>query len=397
MFCTNCGQQLSDSVKFCENCGARVDAAAPQIPVTAAEQAAPVRKKKKLWPLLTILAVVIIGAAAAAAFLLTAKKSVYLPTKTTTVTANGITTTYRYEYDDEGRVIEHVYEVEYPEEYEYMDDIKVEICYEYDENGKLIAAEFDTYGKSFEVEYEYSGDVLECFHVEVNDYSLELEVECDDSGRIEEIKPSEDDSDISSFEYEYHDSGVLKSCVMEGDVAKTEQEYNEQGKLIESKTYLHDELVSRIVLDYDDQGNLTLQESHDGDGELTMKLELEYTYEDEMLTGMTMGIEAPNGDGELLEAEIVFECEWDGLECEMTIDDISGDEEALESISNSTDELEIHFEVDEAGNLLSYEMNAGEDTTMSGTNEYEEFKVSRDYEEVNIRIDPMYLYFLLNL
>ena len=52
MFCTNCGKELADNVKFCSNCGAQISKAdtAPQAPTyeatTVSEASAPTAKKK---------------------------------------------------------------------------------------------------------------------------------------------------------------------------------------------------------------------------------------------------------------------------------------------------------------------------------------------------------------
>lgn len=81
MFCTKCGAQLPDGVKFCTSCGAPVKTiAAAETPVEQANdtfvpaytpeaQAAPVetKKKKKVWPIvLTVVLIALIAAAVCA-------------------------------------------------------------------------------------------------------------------------------------------------------------------------------------------------------------------------------------------------------------------------------------------------------------------------------------------
>lgn len=424
MFCSNCGNQVQDGARFCENCGALVVSPAPVSqpapfapyplnpepapvaePAPAAEPeapAAPAKKKKKLLPLILILAVVIV--AVVAVVLLFGKQTVYLVTETVSENMNGPTTTQRYEYDGEGRITKYEYEMEYPEHLDYSYDMKYEISYEYSKDGKLESAQFETDGETIEVEYIYEKGVLtgfECDDLMDDSGAAELEIECDDDGRFEYIGfLDEEGNEYFTWRFKYYDDGTLKKSTHYSIYPINREvisEYNENGQTIEQTTFWNGELQYRVVYDYDDAGRQVLQEQYDSNDELQMRYEIEYTSKKDRLTAMAMLIETQDYDGEKIEAEIVFECEWDDLECTLTIDEIDGDEDALSTIGLSDEDIEIIFEKDKHGNLVKTEISVDGEMLTNNSTEYEEFKVSRDYSEPNVRIDPLYLYFLMNL
>lgn len=416
MFCTNCGNPVPDGARFCEQCGATVPQPvtqptnfAPYAPTPVAEPtpvampeavAAPAKKKKNPLPLILILAVVVIAAVVAAVLLLLGKQTVYLATEIVSENMNGPVTTQRYEYDDEGRITKYEYEIEYPEEYEYSFDTKYEVSYEYDDEGNLESAAFEADDTSIEIEYIYKKGVLtgfECTDLdELN--TAEIEVECDDDGRFEYIAFLDEDGEENFvWEFKYHDNGVVKESrrTFSYNNMETISRYNEDGKNIETTMSWDGEQQYRTVTDYDDRGNMTLQKQYDSEDELTMSWEIEYTYKKDQLVGLIWNIEGQDSDGETIEAEISFECEWDGLECTLTIDEIDGDEDALSSIGLGDEDIEILFEKDKHGNTLKTEICVDGEAMTSSTTEYEEFKVSRDYREPNLRTDPLYLLFLI--
>lgn len=65
MYCTNCGTQLSDDVRFCTACGSAVkaaDHAAAPVVADAAKKTRPTGKKKRIGLIVLLAAVVLLGA-----------------------------------------------------------------------------------------------------------------------------------------------------------------------------------------------------------------------------------------------------------------------------------------------------------------------------------------------
>lgn len=434
MFCRYCGTQVADNARFCRHCGAAISTPSPapqpapvipstpmpdpipettptpvavpetvSTPVSALEETvAPVKKKKKkkkLLPLICILALVAVAAVAAVFFF--GKQTVYLVTESVSTSMNGPVTTMRYEYDKAGRITKYEYAIEYPDTYGYAYDMKFEASYEYDKKGNLISAEFEHDDEVIEVEYVYEKNVLVGFEVDESEGSFadsdsELKVKCDDKGRFKYVAILEDGEELQVWEFKYHNNGTIKESHSTSSHSETISRFNEDGQTTETLVYWYDELQYRVVYSYDQNGRQTMMKQYDSDDELLIKWELEYTFKKDKLTGLTMQFEAPDGDGEMIEAGITFECEWDGLECEVTVDEIDGDEEVLEQMGFGDLDLVIRFEVDKNGNILNTEISVDDEVISSTTNEYEAFKVSRRYKEVNVRTDPLYLLFLIN-
>lgn len=438
MFCSNCGTQIADNARFCKHCGASISAPAPisqpvpvipyapapepvpvvvptvvivpettpvpvavpeaiPTPVVAPEEpVAPVKKKKKkLLPLFLILALVAV--AAVAAVFLFGKQTVYLATETVSTIMNGPTTTTRYEYDDAGRITKYEYAMVYPD-YSYSYDVTYEVSYEYDSKGNLVSAEFESDGETIEIEYLYEDNVLVGFEADsLKDSGMELKVKCDDNGNFKSVAFLDEEGEAyRSWEFKYHENGTVKESRFYSGYTEMVSRFNEDGQNTETALYADDELMHRVVYDYDKEGRQTKMKQYDGEDELAMQWELEYTFKKDQLTGMTMQIKTRDDDGDMIEAEITFECQWDGLECEVTIDEVDGDEEAVDQVGFAEEDAQICFEVDKDGNLINMEIIIDGEVMNSTTNEYEAFKVSRRYKKVNVRNDPLYLLFLLN-
>lgn len=428
MFCTNCGNQVPDGARFCEQCGAMVSSPAldPQpspfmpydptidtvmepapAPVAEPEElerpketaAPPVKEKKKLLPIILILAVVVV-VAVVAAVLLFGKQTVYLVRETVTYNTNSLTMTERYEYDEDGRITKY--------EFGYSDDPNSivnghEICYEYDNKGKLESAEFKSYNGTIEVDYIYKDGVLDGFETDGYSYflsMLEVDVECDDEGRFESICfVDKNGEEYSRWEFDYHDNGVIKESAQFQSLndMKTVSRFNEEGKTVEYFFYHEGKLHHRFVYDYDEAGRQTLVEQYDGDSALSMRYEIEYSLKKDKLAAVTLNIESMDDEGEMMESTIVFECQWDGQECTMTVDEIDCDEETLEELGFGNGDVQILIEKDRHGNTVAMEMIVEGETVTETTTEYEAFQVPRSYKKIDIRNDPLYLYFLSNL
>lgn len=390
----------------------------PQAPVAPAE-AAPVqlekkqkkqKKKRSAKVFLPIILVVLVLAAAAAAFLLLGKKTVYVLTKDVTEQV-GYTSTYRYHYDGDGRVEKILFEQEYSTfDYAYG----WEISYEYDNDGNLESATLESDGETITVKYVYDDDVLSGIKSAdlVEAYGVnKLKASCDDEGRFKRIAFLDSSgNEIRSYEFKYHDNGVIKKSTYSYNLAsyydysyKYVSEYNDDGKLIEHVAYYGNSLSSsstgnqssRTVYDYDKKGNMCLMEQYDGQDELTYRLKMDSTYRFNKLTAFSITIEGPSGD-EMQKAQIIFDCEWSGRKCTMTVDKVKGDEDLLDSDDMVIEDMEITFEIDSHGNVLEYEVSYDDEVVMSRKCEYEAIKVKRGGKKPNPTTDPLYLYFLTN-
>lgn len=425
MFCTHCGHQIPDGHRFCEMCGKAVQQSAqkpssiqPPVPAVSAPvppvipqpmpavtpadavPTAPLKKKKKkiILPLISILVLAII--ASAAAFLLFGKKTVYLVTKYET-DSMGLSTTYRYEYDEKGRIVK--YKFDQSSQYTTSVSENYEIAYTYDKDGKLTTAKFESNGETVVVKYVYEGNKLIGLKSKDLTENLEgskLDVSCDEEGKLKHISlEDEEGNEYFTWDFKYHDNGIIKKSTYSSKYPisrKTIMVYNEEGKNTESSIYMNDELTSRTVYDYDKHGNMSLMETYGSDNKLETRMKYDYTYSKDQLVGMSWSILFEH-NGQEDGVEMVFDCEWDNLECTLTIDEINGNKDLLDSLGEKANEITIVFEVDKAGNVLNAKMKVGEIPAISLTNKYEAFKVPLNYKETNFRNDPRFLTFLTNL
>ncbi len=452
MFCAYCGREIDKDERFCAYCGQSnapvtdEEAYAPQPAITFVppvnptpdpfnfplhpsepvpapiyempvapiyepepQPAAPVKKKKRAKPILiTILALVLVAAIAVAGFLVFGKKTVYLVTKTV-VDYGNYTSTTRYDYDEDGRLtkIKHAYEfdIDY-----YSGDY--EIAYSYNDDGSLKYCTFKTDGESVKIEYVYKKGTLSDLKIKStsNDSAdMDFDVECTKEGQLEYVALLDEDGDpYRIYEFKYHDNGVVKKSTYTYGSSYHNREtvnvFNEDGKVIE-RIYAYDgEQSLRYVYDYDEEGRQILQESYNSEDELQSRMKMEYTFKKSLfksdkLTGMVITVESRMEDGDLQEVTLTFECEWDGKECTLTVDDIDGDREAIRDMEDGgfdEDDFRILLEYDENGNLLKSKLILNDDTTQTTTYTYEEVKVPRKYKQISPENDPMYLYYLLN-
>ncbi len=407
MFCTQCGNKIEDTARFCDQCGAAVspveptemyNASAPA-EVTAPVAEPPKKKRKKVWPWLCLLLVIV--AAAVVAILLFGKKTVYLMTESKVENADGSVTITRYTYSEDGLITNYEYEVDYPSSMEYATDFHVEIAYKYDENGQLIATEFESNNLELEATYTYEDGVIseiELDGAEDLGEDIELEFECSSDGQPESIELIADQGEtLCAWEFKYHDNGSVKkiSWVDHDTGSERETRYDENGNCTESIFRYDGEILTRTVMEYNERNYVTRQEQYGRNDAPVSAWEFDYQYEEEMLVGLEWIMEIFNGE-ESHKVELIFECEWDDLECTLSIDKIKGDDAILKDMPSEIEDLEIVLKFDEAHHLLELEAEAGENE-ISQSYTYEEFKVARDYEKIHHQTNPLYLYFLLNI
>ena len=467
MFCSNCGNQIIDGERFCCVCGSRVETAAPaatapqQPVIPAAEpapfyfptsapaeapQAAPVaptaeppafrvptsapveapqvtqpapmtppapapvqpakKKKKKAGKVFLIIGIILLVlAAAAAAFLLFGKKTVYVLTKDVTTSNDSDVTAYRYKYDEAGRIVKITYE------YEILEGTYNhgwEISYEYDDDGLLEYAKFesDSYSYNTKITYSYDDDgtltgIKSADLVEKYDAN-KMKVSCDDEGRFKRIAFLDSNgNEIRSWEFKYHENGVIKKSTLSYTYSyyyydfdyEYITEYNEEGKTIEITCNTDGAMSYRYVFDYDEKGNLCLRENYDSNNELSYRLKIDSTYRLNKLASLTITMENPNiEDGE--KVQVYFDCKWSGRTCTLTVDKVKGNEDLLSDMD--PDDVEITFEIDKHGNLLEYEICADDEVIERKVCEYQAIKVKRNTPKSELTSNPLYLYFFFS-
>ena len=406
MFCPHCGRQIEDGSRFCGACGKPLAAATSHIQQVSGngnsrgvKVTTRTRKKNRvLIPVICILAVVI--AAAAVLFLLTRKQTVYLVSKNST-TSSISTITNSFKYDQDGRLTKWKYDTEYLYDY-YGDGTSHSITYHYDDEGLLERAVLKTPDESVAVDYTYRNGIMTGFEVDEDDLEgIEIDIECDDEGRFKSIVFSEDSEIYRTFEFNYYESGAIQEYSQTSDnTSKVIIRYNENGNAIESEYYHDDELVQKTVNEYDDKGHMTKQEQYatnnTDEPELIYSAEYVPVMDKKLMKEFLVIMKMPDENAEA-EAELVFDCQWNGLSCEMTFREIRTDAQSLDILDldeSYLQDLSILFELDEAGNILSYGMTLNGENIQSGETEYIEFQAPRKYAKPRNN-DPKYLQFLL--
>jgi len=411
MICPKCGAALADGSKFCNVCGAPQEQP-PQQPQfnqpvyqqpTYAQQVYQDRQKamqyaqpqqpasekpRKKFPVLVVViaaAVLVLCAAALLLGLVFGKKTVYLTTEQVTENQTG-TTTYTYEYTEDGKLSFYQLEIVYNNEdyYSYREDITTSVVYTYDKKGKLASVEFEMNGEDYEYEYVYDKEGnLKTLEGD----NQEFKIKCDEDGRITSVKSADNDS--FSGKYSYHDNGILKKASITRGSMEQELRYNEHGKLLSNELKLSGSLNSRTENKYDDKGNVleNVVETYSW-GTLVQTTTTSYTYEDGMAVAYEIEISMDEGS-----VTFLFETEDEGLERIFEVADIEivGEdmEEMPEEIRDAMDHFTIEMIYDEHGNLLEMNMNLDE-MGFSAANSYSyvAVKVPRNY--AMIYQDPVY-------
>ena len=419
MFCSYCGKKLPEDAAFCMACGRKlpepvvvsapvvvpepVVVSAPVVvsePVQVAEEpavpeaaeAAPVEKKKKKWPLFAA-----IGVAAAAVigvllyFFL--PRTYYLPVSVRETQGSGNRVTVRdYEYDEQGRLVS----VFVRTKYSGMVGTDLSATYKYDKDGNLKTTTLTQSGEKIgTVSYTYKNGVLKDVDADVED--LNYDVTVDKNGCITKIEhKSTDDPDAAAFvyKYKYHDNGRVKerdySFTGGNHGYRTVTRYDEEGRMLEQINYEQfdsPELqeVGRILYEYDKKGNLCGLRQIAPDTEI--KLTLNYTYKGSKMVDATAKLNAEFLDDEetrTIKLELELDVEYDGNEGQITVEDFKlreniGDDDGKEETLEIIEDLQIDFEVDEDGNLISFAMIAQGLTVMSMETEYEKVTLPRGY------------------
>ena len=412
MICPKCGAALESGTRFCNVCGAPQQPVQPQQPQfnqpvyqqpTYAQQVYQDRQKamqyaqpqqpasekpRKKFPVLVVViaaAVLVLCAAALLLGLVFGKKTVYLTTEQVTENQTG-TTTYTYEYTEDGKLSFYQLEIVYNNEdyYSYRENITTSVVYTYDKKGKLASVEFEMNGEDYEYEYVYDKDgSLKTLEGD----NQEFKIKCDDAGRITSVKSADNDS--FSGKYSYHDNGILKKASITRGSMEQELRYNEQGKLLSNELKFNGSLNSRTENKYDEDGNVleNVVETYSW-GTLVQTTTTSYTYEDGMAVAYEIEISMDEGS-----VTFLFETEDEGLERIFEVADIEivGEdmEEMPEEIRGAMDLFTIEMIYDEHRNLLEMNMNL-EEMGFSAANSYSyvAVKVPRNY--AMIYQDPIY-------
>ncbi len=422
MFCTTCGKQLADNAQFCDNCGTPLQTATPQsepnpipsgIPVypetpdhydpyvpteSPVDVQAPVAAgKKKSW-LPIVIGVLAVAIIVTVGILLFGKKTVYLMSESVTTDGDGDKTIVRTEYDEDGRILS----IEQIREYDDGDeDYLRNTTYEYDKKGRIERIELE-YGErgdmdTIEVEYTYDGKKLDDVDIKFGDDSdYEYDFEFTDDGHIERVEVTSE-SNTEIYSYEYHKDGKLSSMEREytyhdedyGYSSTSKYTYDELGRQVEYRYYEDGELRSKTTTEYDEDISYpvkTVRTNYNEDGETsTYTTRYEFEMKNKKPVEMTMVLESVDYDGEKLKVEISGEIEWDDLEGTWE-PKIKGD---LEEAGMEDNSIEMEFEMDKKGNLLSLKIYSNGELSQKVENEYVAVKVPRDYD-ANYTNDPMF-------
>ncbi|MBQ7229427.1 MAG: zinc ribbon domain-containing protein [Oscillospiraceae bacterium] len=412
MICPKCGAALESGTRFCNVCGAPQQPVQPRQPqfnqpvyqqptyaqqvyqdrqkamqYDASGQAAP-RKPKKNFPVAVVVIAAAVLALCAAALLLGlvfGKKTVYLTTEQVTENQTG-TTTYTYEYTEDGKLSFYQLEIVYNNEdyYSYRENITTSVVYTYDKKGKLASVEFEMNGEDYEYEYVYDKEGnLKTLEGD----NQEFKIKCDEDGRITSVKSADNDS--FSGKYSYHDNGILKKASITRGSMEQELRYNEQGKLLSNELKLSGSLNSRTENKYDDKGNVleNVVETYSW-GTLVQTTTTSYTYEDGMAVAYEIEISMDEGS-----VTFLFETEDEDLERIFEVADIEivGEdmEEMPEEIRDAMDLFTIEMIYDEHRNLLEMNMNLDE-MGFSAANSYSYVAVKVPKNYAMIYQDPIY-------
>lgn len=410
MICLNCGAALDDKSMFCNVCGARQSQLQqpqmqPQQPVyqqpTYAQQVYQDRQKamqyaesqrpapqktKKKFPVLVVAiaaAVLVLCAVALLLGLVFGKKTVYLVAEQVSEDQYG-TTTYSYEYTEDGKLLSYQMEMEYNDDYSYLNDSFIAITYSYDKKGKLASLEYEVDGESYEYDYVYDKDgTLKTLEGE----DQEFKIKCDDKGRITSVKSADDDS--FSGKYAYHDNGILKKVNITSGGLEREMRYNEQGEQLSNEVRFDGNIISRTENKFDEDGRVveyvTGSYSH---GELNQTITVRYTYENGF--PVTYEIEVEMEDESVT---LIFETEDEGLERAFELADIElkGMDmgELMPEGEDALSEFQLELVYDEHGNMLELKSELpAMGIVNTQTHSYVAVKVPRNY--AMIYQDPIY-------
>ena len=238
MFCSKCGNAMSENDRFCIRCGqpraviqAPQPAPVPSQPVPVADQKKP-KKGKKTWLIVSVAAALVVAIVLALVLpmlLSSGSETVYVRTQTSYYDTKGIC--YKridYAYDDRAQLLsETYYEIEWISEYDPVMDLYISSynadCplvhneaqsaqYDYDEQGNCTLIQQFRGNMSGTYEWEYDDGVPQAFRWRplydenlYNDYSVNY------SGK-----------NITSFSYEYWETERKNGWL----------EYDEEGRLI---------------------------------------------------------------------------------------------------------------------------------------------------------------------
>lgn len=421
MYCTYCGNPIPDEMRFCPNCGTPVktvqtppneqnQAAAcscspyarpkqgdqqvyvpivdwqtpmePAQPVQMMEQTPiePQKQQPKLWiPIVAAVGAVIV---AVVSFLLLGFKTEYLMTSQV-IQDGSREEEWVYAYDAKGRITR----------YEYVDDFEraLRIDYQYDVSGNLKKAVIRNYDSKTTVNYTYKRGKLQGCTVELPEgKDTQVDVYCNQDGTIRSVEYFIDGRAEQIWAFQYHDNGLIKTSTREMmgySNSKTVMHYDDQGRKTEHINYLNSNEINRVVYRYDDKGHL-LQEKTSYEGQVVSDLQYRYTYKRNKLQSMTIEF-AFNDQKETVE----FACAWKGRVCTMTVKEYDG---TGKIVKDDLDTIEIQFEIDRAGNVLHYDVEADGETVMHMETEYKKIRVSRKYRKPDPENDPLYMFLVGN-
>ncbi len=401
MFCTLCGKQLADDAQFCDNCGAPLQMQSAPLSVNPDEPATPgitwedaiagQGKKKKLW-LPAVIGILVLAIVITGGFFLFGKQTVYLVTESEAITAQGITTITRREFDKDGRILSTETITEYPKGYANSDLLR-EISYKYDQNGNLKSAKLRINDGSNEptvvnVKYTYDGSILDDIEVDYPDGDCDIRFNSD--GKISQVTILENGAEFMVVSYRYHDNGRVKSEEREYYDTVTKAVYNEQGQLTEHSVYNYGEISSKILYEYMDGINMHNKYAYISYHDSKEYYRQTYHLDAEMKNGkpseLILVIETKL-DGDKTKVEISGEVEWKGLKASCVPDKIKGDTDEIGG-DIDLEECELEFELDKHGNILSYSLTYAGRAILASETEYTAVKVSRDY--ISPISDPAY-------
>ena len=409
MFCSNCGFQLSDDAQFCGSCGTPVLNSKPQKSSknsmrsgrnNSLHKTAKCRIKLFIpFVCIFIASIVVTGIF----FFSNRKETVYLISKSVTSDEYATYTT-SFKYDDLGRITDYKYKIEYTKE--KQPSVSQIISYIYDDDGLLNSAEFKYNNESYVVEYTYNNRVLTGFEIVDSDLldGRELEIECNNNGKIESVELSVNNETMEAWEFRYYDEGPVKESKYIYDPYYLNLErttrFDRDGNTIEYISSFQGELTSHLVYEYNERGYLIKQESYteDPNGEHQLVSSIEYipVVDNNRMSELVMLVKELDGNNQLAEAKLIYTCDWDDMECIATCDDVRGDISILDELGYSYMRDRAYyfiFEQNEAGKLINLDIFIEGNITQSSSAKYIEFNASRSYETPKIS-NPIYLKFL---
>ena len=329
MYCGSCGKELRDGAKFCDECGAiqpdaipesqkpktapeavqpdvpvmlQPDVIRPLVPVIPVVETPKKEKKKVNKKILAIVAIVLVLAVTAAIVIpifFPGKETIYVMTSMTLYDADGNKTGYYvYECDEVGNFLSAKYDQEVIKDpikgntYEFDGKFQIDYEAEFNEKGNYLRWQYSySLGNSIEYEYDDDGRIIEftlttepSLEGEYNETSklepVTYYCEYDKNDRLVRVYTSNEDYDEFIVQlYEYDEDGRLTaaySCTENG-AGRNDLSYK-NGRLSKNKYYecsveafqsgddSEYELIYTSKFEFDKEGNLTIVDLVDADG-----------------------------------------------------------------------------------------------------------------------------------